>query len=154
MYALLLLVFAIALAQAQNVLDNDLASSELVHEIVQGAWEPRCRETGKALDLVFVLDSSGSLGKQFDEELQVIRDIVNTVVVSSESTRIGLVQYSGTPRTDFHMNTFNQKQQVLDAIDALETSLRGITRTGEALFHSINEFTAETVMLFSERTKF
>uniref|UniRef100_A0A915J234 VWFA domain-containing protein n=1 Tax=Romanomermis culicivorax TaxID=13658 RepID=A0A915J234_ROMCU len=136
-------------------MENGLALPEIVykrtsavsggqrHQIV--SLKARCHTQGKPLDLILIIDSSGSLRTQSDEEFQVIRDIISIVAVSPDATRIALVQYSGVARSEFHFNTFTTRQQILDAVQVINP-LFGITKTGNALAQAISELDAEKGM--------
>lgn len=53
----------------------------------------RCSVSARPLDLVFILDSSGSLRNKFQDEIDVIRRIVGHVTVGPKATRVMLVQF-------------------------------------------------------------
>jgi collagen type VI alpha len=87
---------------------------------------------GKA-DVVFVIDSSGSIREnRYDMVLDYVRSIVNSLEVSTDRTRIGVVIYGDNANVIFHLNTYPDKQDVLQAIDSI-TYIRGRTNTAEAL---------------------
>ncbi|MCI4374056.1 hypothetical protein PGIGA_G00001650 [Pangasianodon gigas] len=84
-------------------------------------------------DIVFLVDGSQSIGT---ENFQKIRDflltLVNTFDVSPDKVRIGLVQYSDSPHTEFYLNSFETKQKILDYITTLSYQAGG-TKTGLGL---------------------
>jgi len=45
------------------------------------------------LDLIFILDSSGSLKNKFQDEIDVIRRIVKHVTIGEDATRVMLIQF-------------------------------------------------------------
>lgn len=45
-----------------------------------------------------------------------LENLVTAFDVGSEKTRIGLAQYSGDPRIEWHLNAFNTKDEVIDAV--------------------------------------
>lgn len=53
----------------------------------------RCIVRAAPLDLVFILDSSGSLKNKFQDEIDVIRRIVKHVTIGETATRVMLVQF-------------------------------------------------------------
>lgn len=126
-------------------IDNGIAPPEIVHEVLDQEYAPRCTVVGKPLDLLFVLDSSGSLKNKFQDELDVIREIVNTVAIGQDATRVSLVQFSGVQRTEFHFNTFYNRRNVFEAVDTLR-HVSGITKTGAALNYSRQELTTANGM--------
>ncbi|XP_062980615.1 collagen alpha-6(VI) chain-like [Elgaria multicarinata webbii] len=93
------------------------------------------------LDVVFVIDSSGSIG---DTDYDLMKDfmigIVNKSEVDNDYVRFGAVKYSDDPHTLFYLNTYSKKSAVIDAIQR-DIHLRGSTYTAEALQHSEALFT-------------
>lgn len=123
---------------ALKIIDNGLAPPEVVVQPVDAVFEPKCEVTGKKLDLIFVLDSSGSLKDNFDEVNSVIARILNVVAVGPEATRVALINFSGLAKVEFSFNKFMNKRLVLDALKELR-SLKGITKLGEALQLAVEE---------------
>jgi len=70
------------------------------------------------VDLVFVLDSSGSItSKRFQKVKEMVISTVNELDVRMEGTRIGLIYWSNNAFVGFNMNEFGQvKQDVVEAI--------------------------------------
>ncbi|XP_043972363.1 collagen alpha-6(VI) chain isoform X1 [Gambusia affinis] len=84
-------------------------------------------------DLVFLVDGSWSIGTEnFDQIRQFLYTVVNSFDVSTDHVRVGLVQYSFTPRTEFQLNTFQDKEEILEYIKSLPYSGGG-TNTGKGL---------------------
>ncbi|XP_058249736.1 collagen alpha-6(VI) chain-like isoform X2 [Hemibagrus wyckioides] len=90
-----------------------LASSFLVSI----AQETECKQEA---DIVFLVDGSWSIGP---ENFQKIRDFLLTSVssfhVGPDMVQIGLVQYSDSPHTEFYLNSFENKEKILDYITNL-----------------------------------
>uniref|UniRef100_A0A914WZ20 VWFA domain-containing protein n=1 Tax=Plectus sambesii TaxID=2011161 RepID=A0A914WZ20_9BILA len=86
-----LLAAFIGATNALKVIDNGLALPEIVHEEVE--VKPRCVVKAPPLDLMFILDSSGSLKNKFQDEVDVIRRIIAHVTIGESATRVALVQY-------------------------------------------------------------
>ncbi|XP_035286547.1 collagen, type XXVIII, alpha 1a [Anguilla anguilla] len=86
----------------------------------------RCRE--RPLELVFVIDSSESVGP---ENFDLVKDFVNALVdrvpVSREATRVGVVLYSHVATVTVGL------QQPFDA-DAVKAAVRGMPYVGEGTF--------------------
>uniref|UniRef100_A0A8C4EHA3 Collagen alpha-1(XIV) chain n=1 Tax=Dicentrarchus labrax TaxID=13489 RepID=A0A8C4EHA3_DICLA len=61
-----------------------------------------------------------------------LENLVNAFDVGIDKTRIGLAQYSGDPRIEWHLNTFYTKDAVIDAVKNLPYK-GGNTLTGLAL---------------------
>lgn len=64
--------------------------------------------------------------------LDYVRTIVESLEVATDRTRIGVITYGDTSTVRFQLNTYPNKQDVLQAIDSITYS-RGRTNTQEAL---------------------
>lgn len=84
-------------------------------------------------DIVFMVDGSWSIGTEnFEEIRRFLYTLVNSFDVGPNHVRIGLLQYSTTPRTEFLLNTFQDKQDILRYVARLPY-MGGGTQTGEGL---------------------
>ena len=84
-------------------------------------------------DLVFALDSSGSVGREnFQKLLNFVISIIEEMNIQSEGTRVGLMTFSSRAYISFPMNKYEHLDQVKRAI--LTTPYRyGDTYTADAL---------------------
>ncbi|NXD15427.1 CO6A3 protein, partial [Nothocercus nigrocapillus] len=88
----------------------------------------------ESADLIFLIDGSNNIGSV---NFQAIRDflvnLIESLRVGAQQIRIGVVQYSDQPRTEFALNSYPTKADVLAAVKAL--SFRGgeEANTGAAL---------------------
>lgn len=84
-------------------------------------------------DIVFLVDGSSSIGP---DDFQQIREFLSSLVenfeVAHDRIRIGLVQYSNTPHTEFLLNTYQNKEEILNNIQNLR-QITGGTFTGQGL---------------------
>ncbi|XP_072507398.1 collagen alpha-4(VI) chain-like [Notamacropus eugenii] len=89
-----------------------------------------CREASVA-DVVFLVDSSRS-----SEKSRNVQDFLSTLVkglnLGKDKIRVGLIQYSNMPSTEFSLNTYQRKEDALKHIQRL-TFRRGGAQTGRAL---------------------
>uniref|UniRef100_A0A3P8U058 Collagen type VI alpha 6 chain n=1 Tax=Amphiprion percula TaxID=161767 RepID=A0A3P8U058_AMPPE len=80
-----------------------------------------------------MVDGSWSIGMEnFEQIRQFLHTLVNSFDVGPDHVRIGLVQYSTDPRTEFLLNTFQNKKDILHYISRLPY-LGGGTHTGRGL---------------------
>lgn len=94
-------------------------------------------------DIVFMVDGSWSIGSEnFKQIRQFLYTLVNSFDVDPEHVRIGLVQYSTTPRTEFKLNTFQEKKDILQYINVLPY-MGGGTQTGLGLDYMLTEHFVE-----------
>lgn len=88
----------------------------------------------ESADLIFLIDGSNNIGSV---NFQAIRDflvnLIESLRVGAQQIHIGVVQYSDQPRSEFALNSYSTKADVLDAVKAL--SFRGgeEANTGAAL---------------------
>ncbi|KAI1894180.1 hypothetical protein AGOR_G00113170 [Albula goreensis] len=88
-----------------------------------------------AMDLVFVIDGSKSLGPaNFQLVKQFVNGIVNSLDVSARGTRVGLLQYSTKVRSEFTLDQFRSGRDVTGAVSRMQYMGRG-SMTGSALQH-------------------
>ncbi|XP_070692202.1 collagen alpha-6(VI) chain [Pempheris klunzingeri] len=94
-------------------------------------------------DIVFMVDGSWSIGAEnFEQIRQFLYTLVNSFDVGPDHVRIGLVQYSTSPRTEFLLNTHQNKQDILQYISKLPY-MGGGTQTGQGLDFMLNEHFVE-----------
>ncbi|XP_007952895.1 collagen alpha-1(XX) chain [Orycteropus afer afer] len=90
-------------------------------------------------DMIFLVDGSWSIGHG---NFQLIKDFLASVVspfeISPDKVQVGLTQYSGDPQTEWDLNSFGTKEEVLDAIARLHYR-GGNTFTGLALTHVLEQ---------------
>ncbi|KAJ8371487.1 hypothetical protein AAFF_G00308050 [Aldrovandia affinis] len=97
-----------------------------------GAQRTVCTEEAVA-DIVFLVDGSWSIGAaNFQQVRDFLVSLVDSFDVGPEQVRIGLVQYSTSPVTEFLLNTYSDKQEILRKIQTLPYRGGG-TKTGSGL---------------------
>ncbi|KAK5910749.1 hypothetical protein CgunFtcFv8_004985 [Champsocephalus gunnari] len=108
---------------------------------------PPAKEVCKAAkaDLVFLVDGSWSIG---DENfLKIIRFLYSTTGaldrIGPDGTQVAIAQFSDDARTEFKLNSYGDKERLLDAINKISYK-GGNTKTGRAIQHvKDNIFTTE-----------
>ncbi|XP_035659096.1 uncharacterized protein LOC118404179 [Branchiostoma floridae] len=105
-----------------------------------GSTAPPCNNP---VDIVFVLDGSGSVGRRNFEKVQAgVKKIVGDFNIALDSTRVGVVQYSSIVRQEFALDTFSNLQGLESGIQSIPY-MAGGTRTGAAMEYAIqNSFTS------------
>uniref|UniRef100_A0AAY4DMN5 Collagen, type XIV, alpha 1a n=1 Tax=Denticeps clupeoides TaxID=299321 RepID=A0AAY4DMN5_9TELE len=96
-------------------------------------------------DIVVLVDGSWSIGRvNFRLVRTFLENLVSAFSVDLDKTRIGLAQYSGDPRIEWHLNSFPTKEAVIDAVKNLPYK-GGNTLTGLALSYILeNSFKPES----------
>uniref|UniRef100_A0A0N5AE05 VWFA domain-containing protein n=1 Tax=Syphacia muris TaxID=451379 RepID=A0A0N5AE05_9BILA len=123
---------------------ND-SDSDLIKCLTLIKFLARCIVQAAPLDLVFILDSSGSLKNKFQDETDIIRRIVKHVTIGDSATRVMLIQFSGVQHLEFNFNKFTNRDDILSALDVLR-HVSGITRVGGAFEFAISKMTPENGM--------
>uniref|UniRef100_A0A3Q3X0M3 VWFA domain-containing protein n=1 Tax=Mola mola TaxID=94237 RepID=A0A3Q3X0M3_MOLML len=96
-------------------------------------------------DLVFLVDGSWSIGD--DNFLKIIRFLYSTTGaldrIGPDGTQVAIAQFSDDARTEFKLNSYSDKERLLDAINRISYK-GGNTKTGRAIQHVKEDiFTAE-----------
>ncbi|XP_037650084.1 collagen alpha-1(XIV) chain-like isoform X3 [Sebastes umbrosus] len=114
------------------------------NEISEGEEDFMCK-TSSISDIVILVDGSWSIGRiNFRLVRTFLENLVKAFSVEFDHTRIGLAQYSGDPRIEWHLNTHTTKEAVMEAVKNLPYK-GGNTLTGLALtFILENSFKPES----------
>lgn len=94
-------------------------------------------------DIIFLLDGSANVGNaNFPYVRDFVVNLVNSLDVGIDDIRIGLVQFSENPKTEFFLNSFLTKTDVLAHLRQLRLQGGSVLNTGSALdFVLSNHFT-------------
>lgn len=94
-------------------------------------------------DIIFLLDGSFNVGKaNFPYVRDFVMNVVNNLDVGSDNIRVGLVQFSDTPVTEFSLNTYQTKSDLLAHLRQLQLKGGSGLNTGSALSYvHANHFT-------------
>ncbi|XP_067337696.1 collagen alpha-1(XII) chain isoform X3 [Channa argus] len=96
------------------------------------ASDVQCKTTAKA-DMVLLVDGSWSIGRMnFKTIRSFIARMVGVFDIGPDRVQIGLAQYSGDPKTEWHLNAHPTKVSLLNAVSNLPYK-GGNTMTGLAL---------------------
>uniref|UniRef100_A0A087XWJ7 Matrilin 3b n=1 Tax=Poecilia formosa TaxID=48698 RepID=A0A087XWJ7_POEFO len=97
----------------------------------EGATRTNCKN--RPIDLVFIIDSSRSVRPvEFKKAKEFLQDMVDSLVIGRDATRVGLVNYASTVKIEFLLNTFFDKSSVKQALGQVEPLASG-TMTGMAI---------------------
>merc|ERR1712117_122364 len=94
------------------------------------------------LDLVFVVDGSGSVGSEgFELSKQFVGEVADRFTISASDTRVGIVQFSSSPQEELSLSQGEDIANIHNALNAM-THMNGGTSTSAAIeFTSLNLFT-------------
>lgn len=107
----------------------------------------------KAVDLVFVVDESGSIGSSnFLRIKNFLSDLVDQLTISNTAFHVGLVKFSKTAKTEFELERYSQKYYIKSAIKSMRyneggTRIAAGIRTGSTLFARSSRKNASKVMI-------
>uniref|UniRef100_A0A8C1P762 Collagen alpha-1(XII) chain n=1 Tax=Cyprinus carpio TaxID=7962 RepID=A0A8C1P762_CYPCA len=105
-----------------------------------------CKTTAQA-DIILLVDGSWSIGRlNFKTIRSFIARMVGVFEIGPDRVQIGLAQYSGDPKTEWHLNSHRTRKELLDAVASLPYK-GGNTLTGLALNYILqNNFKANVGM--------
>ncbi|XP_029462348.1 collagen alpha-3(VI) chain isoform X2 [Rhinatrema bivittatum] len=88
----------------------------------------------ESTDLVFLIDGSNNVGhNNFLTTRDFLVNLIERLSVGEDQIRVGVVQYSSEPRTEFMFKSYTTKADVLDAVKALSFKGGEETNIGAAL---------------------
>uniref|UniRef100_A0A668A865 Collagen alpha-1(XII) chain n=1 Tax=Myripristis murdjan TaxID=586833 RepID=A0A668A865_9TELE len=103
-----------------------------------------CKTTAQA-DIVLLVDGSWSIGRlNFKTIRAFIARMVGVFDIGPERVQIGLAQYSGDPKTEWHLNAHRNRDALLEAVTNLPYK-GGNTMTGLALNYILQNNFKENV---------
>ncbi|XP_020029331.2 collagen alpha-1(XX) chain isoform X1 [Castor canadensis] len=90
-------------------------------------------------DMVFLVDGSWSVGhSHFQQVKDFLASVIEPFEIGPDKVQVGLTQYSGDPQTEWDLNSFHTREQVLAAVHSLRYK-GGNTFTGLALTHVLGQ---------------
>uniref|UniRef100_A0A673V8Z6 Collagen alpha-5(VI) chain n=1 Tax=Suricata suricatta TaxID=37032 RepID=A0A673V8Z6_SURSU len=107
----------------------------------------------KVLDIVFVLDHSGSIGTQQQESMMNLTiHLVKKADVGSNRVRIGALKYSNNPEVLFHLGRYSDRSAIIEKLRTRRDT-KGDTYTAKALEYTNIMFTKEHGSRIEENVK-
>ncbi|XP_066092381.1 collagen alpha-1(XX) chain isoform X1 [Saccopteryx bilineata] len=90
-------------------------------------------------DMIFLVDGSWSVGHgHFQQVKDFLASVIEPFDIGPDKVQVGLTQYSGDPQTEWDLNSFGTKEEVLAAVRGLRYK-GGNTFTGLALTHVLEQ---------------
>ncbi|XP_039993298.1 matrilin-3-like [Xiphias gladius] len=107
-----------------------------------GATRSNCRN--QPIDLVFIIDSSRSVRPaEFEKAKEFLQNMVDSLEIGSDATRVGLVNYASTVQLEFLLKTYSDKSALKQALAHVKPLASG-TMTGMAIKTAMEKaFTVE-----------
>ncbi|XP_040913420.1 collagen alpha-3(VI) chain-like [Toxotes jaculatrix] len=99
---------------------------------------------GPRKDVVFLVDGSAGVGREFPIIQEFIRRVVESLSVGENKIRIGVVQYGDFAQADMYLNSHTTKEGVMNAVKGMRQRGGRQRNLGQALqFVSQDVLTAE-----------
>ncbi|XP_011383332.1 collagen alpha-5(VI) chain [Pteropus vampyrus] len=115
-----------------NFGQNFDALKSIKNEVVHSICTEKGCEDMKA-DIMFLVDSSGSIGlENFEKMKTFIKNLLAKVQIGPDKTQIGVVQFSDYNKEEFQLNKYFTQKEISDAIDRMSL-INQNTLTGSAL---------------------
>ncbi|XP_046902169.1 collagen alpha-3(VI) chain-like isoform X2 [Hypomesus transpacificus] len=106
--------------QAKDFSDLPGLQLDLLSAITQVSSPGSIAESqGPKKDVVFLIDGSDSVGREFPIIQEFIRRVVENLNVGENKIRIGVVQYGDSPSADIYLNSHTTKEGVMNAVRSL-----------------------------------
>uniref|UniRef100_A0A3B5B2S2 VWFA domain-containing protein n=1 Tax=Stegastes partitus TaxID=144197 RepID=A0A3B5B2S2_9TELE len=91
----------------------------------------------KKADIVFLVDGSINLGRDnFNEVMSFINNLIDLFYTDRDDLRIGLAHYATDVTDAFYLNTYKDRQDILNAIGRVEYKGGRRINTGAAIRHA------------------
>ncbi|XP_007898585.1 matrilin-3a [Callorhinchus milii] len=112
------------------------------HRNVQQVTGLQCKS--RPHDLVFIIDSSRSVRPQEFEKVKIfLADMVDTLDITPDTTRLGIINYASSVKIEFKLNTYNNKADIKQAVSRIQPLSTG-TMTGLAIEKAMKEAFTQT----------
>lgn len=97
-------------------------------------------------DIVFLVDGSNYIGStNFPYVRDFLINVVNQLDVRPDRVQIGLMQFAENPRIEFYLNTYNRREDVVNAISQLRLTGGSVLNTGAAMDYALLNMFRPTV---------
>lgn len=89
-------------------------------------------------DIVFLLDGSDYVGSSnFPYVRDFLINVVNQVDVRPDRVQFGLMQFSDRPKVEFYLNTFNNREAIVNRISQLRLMGGSVLNTAAAMQYAL-----------------
>ncbi|XP_034026645.1 integrin alpha-2-like [Thalassophryne amazonica] len=101
----------------------------------QPAFSPALQTCGGPTDIVIVLDGSNSI-YPWPPITEFLKKLIPALEIGPKSTQLSIIQYAVTPRVEFRLNEYKNKDEMISAASDI-TQMYGInTNTFTAIHHA------------------
>lgn len=104
---------------------------ETLGGVLKGHIQELKATTNKEIDLIFLVDSSTSVGKNnFREEVKFVKKLLSDFTVDSNHTRVSVITFSSRDRVIRHVDYFSDEHKDRHKCSLLEEDLKNIDYSG------------------------
>ncbi|KAI4876762.1 hypothetical protein NFI96_017996, partial [Prochilodus magdalenae] len=123
-------------------LENSFSSIQaLGGDIIFKICNTECKRP-ELVDIIFLVDGAGSIDKATFQAMKIFMEaVVTKTEVGEKRVRFGVIVYADRPQSDFTLNRYYSKAEVLRAISELRP-LGGRRNTAQALKYALPYFSA------------
>ncbi|XP_049895528.1 collagen alpha-3(VI) chain, partial [Epinephelus moara] len=90
-------------------------------------------------DIVFLMDGSNYIGSSnFPYVRDFIINVVNQLDVRPDRVKIGFLQFAERPKTEFYLNSYNNRQDVVNKISQIRLTGGSVLNTGAAMDYALS----------------
>lgn len=89
-------------------------------------------------DIVFLVDGSNYIGSNnFPYVRDFLINVVNQLEVDPERVQFGLMQFAETPKIEFYLNTYRNRDDIVNKISQLRLTGGSVLNTGAAMEYAL-----------------
>lgn len=89
-------------------------------------------------DFVFLVDGSNYIGGNWPYVRDFIINVVNQLDVRPDRAQIGLLQFAENPKIEFYLNTYQNREDVVNKISQVRLTGGSVLNTGAAMKHALS----------------
>lgn len=99
-------------------------------------------EKGCGVDLLFLLDTSGSLEQIYTQHINWTTQLTEALLTDKDHVHVAVIQYTETPTIEFSLGTYRDPRDIINHIATINFHSGG-TKTGKALLAAKTELFSE-----------
>ena len=92
------------------------------------------------VDVMFVLDSSGSITTNFPSIKRFVTDFIGSVDIGSDATLVGVVRFSTDSSIVIPLGSTTNNASLITSVDSLSDNVNGFTYTDRGIANATSEF--------------
>uniref|UniRef100_A0A1I7SU22 ZP domain-containing protein n=1 Tax=Bursaphelenchus xylophilus TaxID=6326 RepID=A0A1I7SU22_BURXY len=121
-----------------------LASGIHAIDYFDNSMAKTCHPVALPVDLMFILDGSGSVGgPTFDRQLEVLNRIIDVAEIGPQDVQISVMQYSTYTYVEFPFKQYTNRDTIKEVVGKLKHR-SGTTKTGKALEKALTVFASKS----------